>query len=174
MFSLSWLIFFFPIGVAGTLWFWQRRDKQPIKAREPLLVVLTDVVLLVYLVLLCLQRIVRDSYPCLLNLWNGYIGTIILLNTYLWRCTHASRLETRDLSASQLTQLAFLRRLDPLLPFPSDAGASEPGQDQGSAVLHAPALVRQPGLPRKGDFPFRDFLDLIVPLTDLVSRSRPR
>ena len=27
-----------------------------------------------------------DGYPCLLNIWAGYCGTVLLLNTYLWRC----------------------------------------------------------------------------------------
>jgi hypothetical protein len=36
--------------------------------------------------LLCFQRIISDDYPCLLTLWSGYVGTLVLFNTYLWRC----------------------------------------------------------------------------------------
>jgi len=69
-----------------TVFFYLRRDKQPIKARSPTLVVLTDIVLILWVLLLCLQRIMGDDYPCYLNLWSGYIGLIVLFNTYLWRC----------------------------------------------------------------------------------------
>lgn len=86
VFGIAWLIFFLPIGILGTIWFWRRRALQPIKARSPSLVVITDIVLLLYVLLLCLQRITGDDYPCLLNLWSGYLGTIVLFNTYLWRC----------------------------------------------------------------------------------------
>lgn len=43
-------------------------------------------ILLLYTVSLCFQRIVEDNYPCVLNVWSGYVGTIILFNSYLWRC----------------------------------------------------------------------------------------
>jgi len=86
VFGVCWMVFFVPISVVGTIWFWARRDIQPIKARQPVLVVVTDIVLILYVVLLCFQRILSDNYPCLLTLWSGYIGTLVLFNTYLWRC----------------------------------------------------------------------------------------
>jgi len=67
--------------------FWQRRDLQPIKARLPTLVVGSDIIIFFFWVLiLCLQRIYVETYPCLVNVWSGFIGIIILFNTYLWRC----------------------------------------------------------------------------------------
>lgn len=45
-----------PIHLCGTIWFWMRRDIQPIKARSPALVVVTDIVLGLYILLLCLNR----------------------------------------------------------------------------------------------------------------------
>ena len=86
IFALVWMIVFTPVYVSGIVWFWRRRDVQPIKAREPPLVVVTDIVLTCYLVVLCLQRILGVDYPCLVNIWSGYIGTVVLLNLYLWRC----------------------------------------------------------------------------------------
>ncbi len=38
------------------------------------------------MLVLCLQRILVDDYPCLLNMWSGFIGTVVLFNAYLWRC----------------------------------------------------------------------------------------
>jgi len=84
--ALGYMIFFLPFSIYTTIWFYQRKDVQPIKARQPLLVVLTDVILIGYVVSLCLQRMVGDTYPCLVNLWCSHIGTIVLFNTYLWRC----------------------------------------------------------------------------------------
>jgi hypothetical protein len=63
VFGIAWLIFFLPIGIIGTIWFWRRRELQPIKARSPSLVVITDIVLLLYVLLLCLQRVTGDDYP---------------------------------------------------------------------------------------------------------------
>lgn len=86
VFGLFWLIFFVPLAIVGTVWFWLRRDEQPIKARHPALVVVTDMILISYAVLMCCQRILGDSYPCVLNIWSGYVGTITLFNVYIWRC----------------------------------------------------------------------------------------
>lgn len=52
----------------------------------PGLVALTDIFMFLWIMQLGLQRIAADSYPCLLNLWSGFIGVIVLFNTYLWRC----------------------------------------------------------------------------------------
>jgi len=86
IFAVIWIAIFPLLGTISTIWFWIRRDVQPIKARSPLLVVLTDIVLILYMIVLCLQRIFRDEYPCWLNVWSGYVGTVVLLNTYIWRC----------------------------------------------------------------------------------------
>lgn len=86
IFGLAWFIFSLPIHIGGTIWFWLRRDVQPIKARSPSLVVVTDIILMLYVGLLCFQRIFADDYPCMLTMWSGHIGTIVLFNTYLWRC----------------------------------------------------------------------------------------
>jgi len=84
--ALGYLIFFLPFSIYTTIWFYQRREIQPIKARQPVLVVLTDVILILYVTSLCLQRMISNDYPCLLNMWSGHIGTVVLMNTYLWRC----------------------------------------------------------------------------------------
>ena len=38
----------------------------------------------------CRLSIVVDNYPCLLTLFSGYLGTVVLFNTYLWRCASVS------------------------------------------------------------------------------------
>lgn len=86
VFSLGWLLYFGPIALTLILWFWMRKHIQPIKARRPGLVLVTDFLLFLYIVILCLQRIAGDSYPCLLNIWSSYLGVLLLFNTYLWRC----------------------------------------------------------------------------------------
>jgi len=86
VFGVVWLVVWLPIFTIGTILFWRRRTIQPIKARSPALVVVTDAILGLYTLALCLQRILVDSYPCLLNMWCGFVGTVVLLNVYLWRC----------------------------------------------------------------------------------------
>jgi hypothetical protein len=49
-------------------------------------VVATDIILILFVIVLCIQRIAGSSYPCMANLWTSYIGIVILFNTYLWRC----------------------------------------------------------------------------------------
>ena len=85
-FAVGWLILWVPIFLVAMYWFKQRAHIQPIKARSPTLVLVTDTILLLYLMSLCFQRIFVKDYPCLLNIWSGYIGTVILFNSYLWRC----------------------------------------------------------------------------------------
>lgn len=85
IFGLTCLLIFLPIFLISLFIFWRRRHKYPIKARSPFLVVVSDLVLLCYLLLLCLQRIIHDYYPCIVNIWAGYVGTVVLFNTYLWR-----------------------------------------------------------------------------------------
>jgi hypothetical protein len=86
VFGIIWVLILPPIHTIGTVLFWQRREIQPIKARSPGLVVLSDIILLLWVILLCIQRIERDQYPCLLNVWSGFIGLVVLFNTYIWRC----------------------------------------------------------------------------------------
>jgi len=86
VFGLIILILFTPLAIGCTYFFWKRKDIQPIKARSPGLVVINDVILILYVALLCFQRIFADDYPCLLTLWSGHVGTILLLNVYLCRC----------------------------------------------------------------------------------------
>jgi hypothetical protein len=33
-----------------------------------------------------MQRVFANIYPCTLNLWSGYVGTLVLFNCYIWRC----------------------------------------------------------------------------------------
>jgi hypothetical protein len=86
VFAVVWASFFLPIMLYCTVHFWRNREIQPIRARSPTLVVITDIILFLYTLLLCCQRIINDDYPCLLNIWSGYVGTVILFNSYLWRC----------------------------------------------------------------------------------------
>ena len=86
LFAVVYLILFIPCAIGGMIYFYLRRDYQPIKARSPALVVITDAILILYAFVLCIQRIIDDEYPCLLNVWSSYIGTLILLNCYVIRC----------------------------------------------------------------------------------------
>lgn len=86
VFFVSWMVFFFPIAFFGTVWFWRRREIQPIKARSPGLVLIADFFLLGWILLTALQRVVGDEWPCSLTLWGGQLGSIALCNAYIWRC----------------------------------------------------------------------------------------
>jgi len=86
IFGVVWLAIFLPVHIVGLILFWTRRKIQPITSRLPALVVGCDIVLIAFELLLCIQRIFADSYPCLLNLWSGFVGLLILFNTYMWRC----------------------------------------------------------------------------------------
>lgn len=44
VFAVFWLLLCVPIFLIAMWWFWLRKDVQPIKARSPLLVVITDAV----------------------------------------------------------------------------------------------------------------------------------
>jgi hypothetical protein len=66
---------FTPFSVVVSYLFYKRRDIQPIKARSPILVLVTDVILILYVMLLCFQRIFFNDYPCWLNMWSAYIGS---------------------------------------------------------------------------------------------------
>lgn len=85
-FGLCWICFFVPVCLVGMWLFWKRRQFQPIKARSPWLVIATDVGLLAFTVALCIQRIIGDSYPCVLNVWSSFIGLIVICNAYAWKC----------------------------------------------------------------------------------------
>jgi len=86
VFCIIWNIIFLPLQIVAMIFFWRRRDIQPIKARLPALVIQCDVILILFELALCVQRIIVDSYPCLLNLWSGFIGLLVLFNTYMGRC----------------------------------------------------------------------------------------
>ncbi len=77
-----------PVYIPAIVWFYKRREIQPIKARSPFLVLVCDIVLVAYVVVTCVQRIVGTLYPCYLNLWASFVGTLVLCGTYLIRCWH--------------------------------------------------------------------------------------
>ncbi len=52
VFGLAYFLAIVPLAIGATLWFYRRRSVQPIKARSPRLVVLTDIVLILYISLL--------------------------------------------------------------------------------------------------------------------------
>ena len=84
VFGVVTLSLYIPIFIIGMTMFFLRRDEQPIKGRQPDLVIASDAMLLLYTVSICVQRIVE--YPCWIILFSGYIGTIILCNIYVIRC----------------------------------------------------------------------------------------
>eukprot|EP01006_Ploeotia_vitrea_P039096 TRINITY_DN66311_c4_g4_i2.p1 TRINITY_DN66311_c4_g4~~TRINITY_DN66311_c4_g4_i2.p1 ORF type:complete len:556 (-),score=324.22 TRINITY_DN66311_c4_g4_i2:198-1865(-) len=86
VFGAVFVLLWTPLAIGLTAWFWRQRDVQPIKARQPKLVVVSDVMLILYAFVLCVQRIYDDSFPCLLNLYAAFFGSIVLLNLYLARC----------------------------------------------------------------------------------------
>lgn len=83
--GVAWLVIFVPLAVYSTWLFWKRREIQPIKARNPNIVVVNDAVLIVFIVTVCFQRIFSKEYPCVLNLWSGWIGLLVIFTSYLWR-----------------------------------------------------------------------------------------
>ena len=80
------LIIFQPIAILASYLFYERRDIQPIKSRYPKLVLVQNCFLQLFFLFLCLQRLFAESIPCWLTLWAGYLGTILICNTYLIRC----------------------------------------------------------------------------------------
>lgn len=63
-----------------------RSHIQPIKARSPALVLLTNVIFQVWMVATCAQRLFVDDYPCVLNMWMGYFGVFCVANVFVIRC----------------------------------------------------------------------------------------
>jgi len=86
IFSVVVIVVFESIVISTTYWFYSRRDVQPIKARQPILVVITDVIWALFVLGTCLQRIIENSFPCSGLTWVEYIGVIFLGNIYIWRC----------------------------------------------------------------------------------------
>eukprot|EP00457_Paulinella_chromatophora_P005860 gb/GEZN01005878.1/.p1 GENE.gb/GEZN01005878.1/~~gb/GEZN01005878.1/.p1 ORF type:complete len:482 (-),score=58.94 gb/GEZN01005878.1/:222-1667(-) len=86
VFGACAMLLLLPLQLFLGIVFWRRRDIQPIKARMPGLVVITDFFMFLWIMQLGLQRIAADGYPCLMNLWTGFVGLVVLFNTYLWRC----------------------------------------------------------------------------------------
>jgi len=113
VYGLGWLCFWMPTSLLTMLWFWQRRDLQPIKARSPALVLISDILLIAYAAVLCLRPIVGDSYPCSFNIWSSYIGTIALCNVYLWRCWtlyFAFRMTQQRIESKDVDKFPFFLR----------------------------------------------------------------
>ena len=79
----GWAVAFGCVALVGIGFFWHRRDIQPIKAREPGIVVFAALAIVVYTVVLCISRIYVCDFPCWLNLWFAYVGTVLVLTTYL-------------------------------------------------------------------------------------------
>ncbi len=113
--------------------------------RQPILVLFTDIVLLIYVIQLCFQRIFSDQYPCALNLWTGFLGTIMYVH-----CTDSLTADCRlptahhifvrvgcvtdDLLAVlwpglvlivQSVQFLFVALLGTVFPVPIDSGKTE-------------------------------------------------
>eukprot|EP00808_Paulinella_micropora_P021606 g16972.t1 len=86
IFGACIIVFFLPMQAVFSIMFWRRREYQPLRARLPGLVVITDFFMMMWILQLGLQRISQDVYPCLLNLWSSFIGVVVLFNTYMWRC----------------------------------------------------------------------------------------
>lgn len=114
VFGIFWLVIAMPVYAFSVYMFWRRREIQPIKARSPYLVLVCDIVLVVFVLVLCLQRIFVDDYPCLLNVWAAFIGTLVLCNTYLLRCWHlyfTYRVTQEKLKASKVIRTESSRDL---------------------------------------------------------------
>lgn len=62
-----------------------KQNLQPVKARLPGLVFTADVFLHLYTMAIALLILI-DNFPCMLTNWGAIVGTVVLLNTYLWRC----------------------------------------------------------------------------------------
>lgn len=71
-----------PIFVVSSIWFLMRRNVQPIKARVPLLVFVTDLLLFAYLLATCLEKIQQFEFYCGFSMWVDFIGLILLGNCY--------------------------------------------------------------------------------------------
>mmetsp|Transcript_20269 Transcript_20269/g.40161 ORF Transcript_20269/g.40161 Transcript_20269/m.40161 type:complete len:489 (-) Transcript_20269:68-1534(-) len=84
--GLIWLILFIPISLIFSIWFYKRREIQPIKARQPGLVLFIDFIIILFGIILGFQRIFSDKFSCMLNIWTANVGEILLLNCYCWRC----------------------------------------------------------------------------------------
>lgn len=84
-FAFAWMLLFVPLALLSTIVFYRRRNIQPIQARSPELMVFANLVFVVFTVTLCTQRIFYYTYPCIVNVWQGYIGIISIGNIYLIR-----------------------------------------------------------------------------------------
>lgn len=85
-FCIFWLVAWLPVWTYWTKKFWASRHVKVIAHRSPILVVINDIVLACFAILLCIQQIVGINYPCLLSLWSGFLGILLVCNIYIWRC----------------------------------------------------------------------------------------
>lgn len=66
--------------------FYENRDEYPIKARQPMLVLVGSAIMYSFVVILCFQRMYSENFPCILNIWVTNIGVMVVCFVYLWRC----------------------------------------------------------------------------------------
>eukprot|EP01083_Nonionella_stella_P120644 361654_1 len=88
---IFWAVFlavFLPIGITFLVWFYIRRNEQPIKIRQPLLSLSLGVMFMIWGVELSVQKLTNGifAFPCWLTLLFGYCGVIVPGNIYLIRC----------------------------------------------------------------------------------------
>lgn len=84
--------------------FWRRRSIQPIKARNPHFVVLSNVGMILFSVVLCVQRS-YDGISCLVQMWSTYFAFVLIGAVYIWRCW--SLYFTFNLTLERLNNVAW-------------------------------------------------------------------
>eukprot|EP01083_Nonionella_stella_P123156 370959_1 len=87
-FWIAWMVMFDVYAIVATTAFAHRGiclGLQPIKAREPFLIIVSSICEILWTTLLCLQRVYSDTYPCLIQLWTAFLGGIVLFNVYMLR-----------------------------------------------------------------------------------------
>jgi hypothetical protein len=86
-------LFYLTIGIlilvwmlAGALMFYLSRGAHPIKGRYPRVVLFTNMILAIFVFLLCLQRLPTVHITCQLSLLAGHFFILVIFNLYLARC----------------------------------------------------------------------------------------
>jgi hypothetical protein len=84
-----------PICLAGLVWFWLRRNLQPIKARTPWLPILQGVIFMLYFPALASRYFLEYQYPCYVEAIAGIaffmaVSFIYLLRMWLLHVQHYS------------------------------------------------------------------------------------
>jgi hypothetical protein len=74
-----------PTFLVCIAWFVARRERQPIRARLPLLVAAINLGMLVYIGAACLEKILDVRYVCGASLWVDFAGLIVMGNLYIIR-----------------------------------------------------------------------------------------